>query len=215
MGTFSKERYYIMTTYRSSLAFTRLSDSPLNSFAENTVVKLTGNAGLPTPTAPLTAVTGAQQAFNLAITTAKNGGKQATAAKNARREELIALLRQNAAYVQSIAGEDLELLLTSGYEASSNSRNRIMLPPPVVELVDNPQSTKLGLRLSAVPTARAYEVRIKQGATEWQQVGIYTYSRPIIIENLTPGTIYTMQARAVGGTTGYSDWSDPVSHMAM
>jgi hypothetical protein len=26
---------------------------------------------------------------------------------------------------------------------------------------------------------------------------------------------YTVQARAVGGSTGYSDWSDPVSHMAM
>jgi hypothetical protein len=24
-----------------------------------------------------------------------------------------------------------------------------------------------------------------------------------------------IQARAVGGTTGYSDWSDPVSHMAL
>jgi hypothetical protein len=32
--------------------------------------------------------------------------------------------------------------------------------------------------------------------------------------NLTPGTNYNIQARAVGGSTGYSDWSDPVSHMA-
>ena len=49
----------------------------------------------------------------------------------------------------------------------------------------------------------------------WQAVGVFTYSRPILIENLTPGTTYTMQARAIGGSTGYSDWSDPVSHMAM
>jgi len=25
----------------------------------------------------------------------------------------------------------------------------------------------------------------------------------------------TVQARAIGGTTGYSDWSDPVSHMVL
>ena len=156
-----------------------------------------------------------QRTVSSAINAAKNGGKQATAAKNARREELIALLRQNAAYVQSIAGEDLELLLTSGYEAMSTSRARIMLPPPVVELVDNPQSTKLGLRLTPVPTARAYEVRIMHGTGAWEAVGVFTYSRPILIENLTPGIVYTLQARAVGGTTGYSDWSDPVSHMAM
>lgn len=204
-----------MATYRTSLAFTRLSDSPLNSFAENVVLKMTANTAYPTPTVPLTAVTGAQLAFSNAINAAKNGGKQATAAKNARREALTALLRQNAAYVQSVAGEDLEMLLSSGFEAVTNSRTRIMLPQPVVERVENTQSTKLGLRLTPVPTARAYEVRISQGNGVWQQVGVFTYSRPILIENLTPGTIYTVQARAVGGTTGYSDWSDPVSHMAM
>lgn len=204
-----------MPTYRTSLAFTRLSDAPLNSFAENVVLKMTANTAFPTPTVPLAAVTGAQTAFSNAINAARNGGKQATAAKNARRVDLTLLLRQNAAYVQSVAGEDLELLLTSGYEAVTNSRTRIMLPQPVVERVENPQSTKLGLRLRPVPTARAYEVRICHGTTDWRPVGVFTYSRPILIENLTPGTIYTVQARAVGGTTGYSDWSDPVSHMAM
>ncbi len=29
------------------------------------------------------------------------------------------------------------------------------------------------------------------------------------------GTNYSIQVRAVGGLTGYSDWSDPVSHMSM
>ena len=204
-----------MPTYRTSLAFTRLSDAPWTSFAENTVAKLTGNPVFPTPKVALATVTGTQLAFSIAINAASNGGKLATAAKNADREALIALLRQNAAYVQSVAGDDLVALLSSGYEAVSNSRTRIILPPPAVERVDNPQSTKLGLRLTPVPTARAYEVRISHGATGWQAVGVFTYSRPILIEDLTPGTTYTMQARAIGGTTGYSDWSDPVSHMAM
>ena len=29
------------------------------------------------------------------------------------------------------------------------------------------------------------------------------------------GTVYTVQIRALGGSTGQSDWSDPSSHMAM
>jgi len=33
------------------------------------------------------------------------------------------------------------------------------------------------------------------------------------INNLTPGTTYAFQVRAVGGSTGYTDWSDPVAHM--
>jgi hypothetical protein len=51
------------------------------------------------------------------------------------------------------------------------------------------------------------------GANGWQAVGTFTNSRRIVLENLTPGTTYTVQARAVG-TTGYSEWSDPVSRMA-
>jgi hypothetical protein len=37
----------------------------------------------------------------------------------------------------------------------------------------------------------------------------------VVLQNLTPGTNYNVQARAVGGSAGYSDWSDPVSHMAL
>ena len=176
---------------------------------------MTGNPSFPTPIVSLGSLTAAQVAFNNAIGVASQGGRVATATKNAERETVLALLRQEAAYVQSVAGEDLPMLLTSGFEAVSTTRTRIILPQPVVERVENPQSTKLGLRLQPVPTARAYEVRISYGTTGWQAVGIFTYSRPILIESLTPGTTYTLQARAIGGTTGYSDWSDPVSHMAM
>jgi hypothetical protein len=41
--------------------------------------------------------------------------------------------------------------------------------------------------------------------------------RPITpaLYGLTPGTTYSLQVRAVGGSTGYSDWSDAVSHMSL
>ncbi|HET7625016.1 MAG TPA: fibronectin type III domain-containing protein, partial [Verrucomicrobiae bacterium] len=65
-----------------------------------------------------------------------------------------------------------------------------------------------------VPTARAYEVRMSHGDEGWQVVGIFTQSR-MTLQNLTPGTTYTVQARAIGGSTGSSEWSDPVSHMSL
>jgi hypothetical protein len=49
---------------------------------------------------------------------------------------------------------------------------------------------------------------------QWQHAGTYTYTRNLVVENLIPGTPYNIRARTVGGTTGYSNWSDPVSHMA-
>ena len=39
-------------------------------------------------------------------------------------------------------------------------------------------------------------------------------ARRIVLPNLVPGTVYTIQARVIGGSTGQSDWSTPVSIMA-
>jgi hypothetical protein len=47
----------------------------------------------------------------------------------------------------------------------------------------------------------------------WQAAGLFTSSRSISINGLTPGTTYVLQVRAIGGSTGYSDWSNPVSRM--
>jgi hypothetical protein len=44
---------------------------------------------------------------------------------------------------------------------------------------------------------------------------VSTQARRIILGNLTPGTTYNVQARAIGGSEGYSEWSDPMSHMAI
>ena len=40
-------------------------------------------------------------------------------------------------------------------------------------------------------------------------------SQHIIFGGLIPGTTYTIEVRALGDSTGASDWSDPSSHMAM
>ncbi len=63
-----------------------------------------------------------------------------------------------------------------------------------------------------IPVASVYD---RYGPNGWQTAGIYTQARRIVLQTLTPGTTYNIQARAVGGTIGYSDWSDPVSHMAL
>jgi hypothetical protein len=44
--------------------------------------------------------------------------------------------------------------------------------------------------------------------------GIFTQARRMEIDGLTPGTTYTVQVRAIGGSTGSSDWSAPQSCMA-
>ena len=74
-------------------------------------------------------------------------------------------------------------------------------------------STQLVVRLTPLTNARAYEVRLSPNGNgnSWVDAGTFTQARRIVLKNLTPGTTYTVQGRGVGGSTGYSDWSDPVS----
>jgi hypothetical protein len=77
-------------------------------------------------------------------------------------------------------------------------------------------TTQLTVRLQPVANAHAYQVRVSANGTgnSWLPTVDSTQSRRVMLPNLTPGTTYTVQARAVGGSTGYSDWSDSVLHMA-
>jgi hypothetical protein len=45
----------------------------------------------------------------------------------------------------------------------------------------------------------------------WQSVGLFSSSR-ITIQDLVPGSTYAFQVRAIG-STGRTDWSNPVSRM--
>ncbi len=75
-------------------------------------------------------------------------------------------------------------------------------------------TTQLLLRMQAVTNAKAYQVQYHNGTATWQELGIFPNTRGIRLTALTPGSVYTVRARAVGGSTQYSEWSDPISLMA-
>lgn len=200
--------------YRVNLGFAGYSDSNLSDFTLNVIASLTGNASFPTPPVTLADLGAAQTAFQDALTAAAQGGKQLTAAKNAAREALLVALRREATYVQGIASQDVAMMLTSGFQASSTNRAQTPLPPPTILTILNEATTTLTIRLQSVSNARTYQVRASTGSTVLPTVDS-SAARRIVVGNLTPGTVYTIQCRALGGATGSSDWSDPVSHMAM
>jgi hypothetical protein len=201
--------------YRVNLAFAGYSDANLGDFTNNIIASLTGNPNFPTPTVDLPTLSAQATTFGTAVTNAAPGGKELTAIKNAARKVLITMLRKVAAYVQSIASQDVAMLLSSGFQANSTNRARTPLAIPAIVSILNNATTELAVRLQPVDNARAYQVRYSVVGGAWQPAVDSTQARQIVLENLTPGTTYTAQARAVGGSKGYSDWSDPVSHMAM
>ena len=94
------------------------------------------------------------------------------------------------------------------------------LAKPSHVTVDNGNTGQLLVKVKPIANAKCYEVRYAAlgagGAPgPWQSGGLFTNSRSMPLNGLTPGTNYSLDVRAVGGSTGYSDWSDPVSHMSM
>ncbi len=197
-----------------SNAYARNNDSDLIEFSRNSIEKMTNNPSFKTPMVDLAQMTTATDALDNAVIAAYTNDRLKIAEKNSKREALITLLAQQAAYVQSIAAGDLNVLLSSGFQPVSTNRSQVELSAPVIENVENSASGQLSLRLSPVKTAKSYEVRMAYGAVGWHTVGVFTQSRNIVLDNLTPGTLYQIQVRAIGGSTGASTWSDPTSRMS-
>ena len=191
-------------------------NSALDEFAGHSVTCLTGNTSFPNLPVKVTDVTALQTTFHGSIDDAADGGTQLTALKKQAREALTEALDQNAAYVQAIAAYDLPMLKSSGYFETNSNHSQSPLSPPVIAGIINENSTQLLVRLTPVTNAFGYEGQVSaDGGKTWQAAGYFPQARRIVVENLTPGTTYTFRFRALGGSTVYSDWSDPVSHMAM
>jgi len=203
-----------MSNHRVSLRFVELSDPALDEFAANIVTCLTGNALFPNLPVPPAALGSRQTTFHNALVAAAQGGVQLIAAKNEAREALELALRQDAASVQSIAGQNLSQLLSSGFKATSTTRTSTPLEAPVILNVDNQLSGKLLVDLDSIPNAAAYQVRALTSAGVVVVTVESTRARKIELPGMTPGTTYSVEARAIGGSTGYSDWSLPTSIMA-
>src|SRR5262249_19228423 len=102
----------------------------------------------------------------------------------------------------------------------STTRGQSPLAVPKIVSVDNGNAGELVIKAKSIRNAKAYEVRkatvpanAAQGA--WELLGSFPRARAIVIGSLTAGTTYAFCVRAVGGSTNRSDWSDPVTHMAM
>ena len=207
-------------TYRVRVAdrFKKQSAEQLVTMAGAVITGLTGNPAFPAPTVDLKAVQAAADGLNAALAAQAHGGTAATADKNNKQEVLIAFLRKLKHYVEDNCNNDLAVLLSSGFQAAVATRTRSPLANPGILSVDFGNSTELVLKVTPIACAKCYEVRsaaVGAGGVPggWQTAGLFTNSKSMTIAGLVPGTTYVFQVRAVGGSTRYSDWSNPVSRM--
>jgi hypothetical protein len=198
--------------------FRKQSAEQLVTMAGAVITGLTDNPAFPAPTVDLKAVQAAADGLNAALAAQVQGGTAATAEKNNKREALIVLLRKLKHYVEDNCGNDLAVLLSSGFQSTATTRTRSPLANPSIIDVDSGNSTELLLKVTPIARAKCYEVRsaaVGAGNVPGpsQTAGLFTSSQSMTIAGLVPGTTYVFQVRAIGGSTGYSDWSNPVSRI--
>ena len=117
--------------------------------------------------------------------------------------------------MQINCNNDPATLLSSGFQAQSTNRAQSQLDQPQSLVIKNGVSGQLVASVTPVKNTSMYEGRIKGPVGDWLPSVFTGDSQHITLDGLMPGTTYTVQVRALGGSTGQSDWSDPSSHMAM
>jgi hypothetical protein len=205
----------------------RIADGLLTQSAERLIATanviitgLTGNPAYPSPPVDLKTVQATVDELSAALAAQPNGGPAATADKRNKKAALIGLLRRLRPYVEDNCGNNLSVLLSSGFQAAVTTRVRSPLANPSILNVGLGNSTELVLKVTPIAHVKCYEVRAAAICADntpgpWQTAGMFTNSRSMTIDSLTPGTTYMFQVRAIGGSTRYSDWSNPVSRMCL
>jgi hypothetical protein len=200
--------------FRIYTGFTKGSDNEVCNVALDVSDALTGHPVFTTPPftpAQLTALAGT---FSTDMTAARKLGTDRTLAKRISRQALLDALVQDALYCQGLARHDLNTLLTSGYEVVSTNRTPGPLDTPQINRIDNTVGGQLTVSGTAVLNGRMYQLQysLDNGAT-WTNAGNFNNVRRMTLTHTTPGKLYVMQISALGGSTGQSAWSNPVSSM--
>ena len=115
--------------------------------------------------------------------------------------------RQLAGYVQANHGNDMAKLLASGFDAVSTNNAQQPLPKPEITDLRHGNSGQILMRVAPIANARNYEPQcalIGPGGTPgpWVSAGLFSNSRSMPVNALTPGSEYLFRVRALGGSTG-------------
>lgn len=199
---------------RVSISFARKVDTALIAFVKNVVTLLAGLTSQ-SPSPSLATITTSVSAFETAVHEALNGGKILIGARNAARNELLALMRQLAYYVQGNCAADVQNIIESGFDAVRAPSPVGTLPAPQNLRLDyNGMSGELLLRFDRVNNAANYSVQTSESPNgPWEDQDLSTSTR-VTIGDLTAGKVYWARACA-NGSAGASEYGGPATAMAV
>jgi hypothetical protein len=186
--------------------FGRFSVSQLLSQANTIIASLTDFPEIPTPTPTIAVLQAAVDDLTDAESAAEVGGKQQKEIRDQKADALIALLKQEAAYVSMIADGDVAVMLGAGFRITKIPSPIGPLPKPVKFAVSSPQKGWLQLSLKAVYGAKNYQYEFKKvGDAQWTILA--STRAKVIIQDLESAKEYVARVLPVGASEErtYSD----------
>ncbi len=179
-------------------------------------------AGAPASPIDQSMMKAANDALQSSIAAAAGGGKQAITAKNHAKDAVVTILDQLATYVSVNSKGDMNAFMSSGFTPKSAAKTKT---PPVSETIkkiaSGANSGEMDITLMKYSGAVTYELHWgTPGAggampTAWTSKTVTAVRTPVTVSNLTPGTTYVFQARALLTGGGYSDYGDPIARIAV
>ena len=207
---------------RIKLNLRSLSVPEKTARAQQIVRALTGNPGFTSPHPPLAQVSAAieeLEAASNAAQAARQEAKARTAAQHVKEEALDQLLTQLVAHVESVAGNDDELIMSAGLDVRAPSgpgRSTASQPISIsLTATAGDHDGEIDLSWDTVRGARSYVVQRSPdppSESTWTHSGISTRSRTSV-EGLNSGTRYWFRVAAITAS-GQTAWSNPVVKIA-
>jgi hypothetical protein len=193
------------------------NNAPISlGFARGVFQGLTGNTAFGTlPAGALTLLGTSIDELEVAIGNVQTGGSTETAIQEQKRLAVNQQLHKLAIFCQENCNDDPAVFKTSGFLLASTSHTSSPLPKCVLRTVTNGATTQLIAEAEPMDNATGWEARTWVGNNPPQHAECLKPTRKMTIINQIPGTLVNVQMRAQGGSTGFSDWSDPVQHMCM
>ena len=204
---------------RAVVGLDKMADGNVTPLLDGSLKGLSAHTDLfPQPPVDLKTYGSAISAYESSIPAALDGSKTAIAQKNKLRRAAVRMHGLNAKYVENNCNDEMATFLLSGFQPASTTKTPPQpLPPPIIKSVA--QGANSGqLKVVVGPEPKALSLVIRRAAQPapgaapvWIEDTITT-KKPVVYSNLTPGTIYLFQVKALG-RLGYTDYSDTVSRM--
>ena len=180
----------------------RLKTAELVGKSKHVEESMTGNVNFATPTPSIASVTAARIALSAAIKEAQGGAHAAIAVKNEAAKTLAGLLVKLARYVNSVAGGDIDMAVSSGFELAKSPDPIDKLEAPTkVDARTGAIEGDVDLTWKGVRGARMYQVYICDGDPtadgKWTVAGISSKARATV-KDLVSDKKYAFRVSAMG-----------------